>query len=99
MPKKLLAEGIDSLIGGGQGTYRKPGRPQTATRVPTKTTQEGLKENEDRATFIVNLDLLDKVKAIAYWNRTMIKEVVNEAFTQYVEKYEAENGPLPTPKK
>ena len=98
MSKKNFSGGLNSLLGEGQ-EKRKAGRPQTATRIPTKSTQEGLNEDEDRATFIVNMDLLDKMKAIAYWQRLRIKDVVNEAFSQYIERYETENGPIPMPKK
>ncbi len=45
-----------------------------------KSTQQGLKENWTRATFIVNEAVLEKLKDIAYIERKKIKEVVNEAF-------------------
>jgi len=72
----------------------KVGRPQTQFKEITKSSQEGTKENETRATFIVNEDLLDKIKLIAYWDRVLIKDVINGAFKEAVERYEKKNGPL-----
>lgn len=66
----------------------KRGRPVTQTKKITKSSQEGTKENETRATFIVNEDLLDKLKAIAYWDRVLIKDVINTALQDVVAKYE-----------
>jgi hypothetical protein len=78
----------------------KKGRPKTSTKEIVKTSQEGTKENETRATFIVNEDQLEKLKAIAYWDRTLIKEVVGTALDQYIERYEKKNGPIgPIPQK
>ncbi len=79
---------------------RKPGRPVTQSKAITSTSQEGTKEGETRATFIIKESLLTKIKGIAYWDRIGIKEVVNEALQTAVEKYEAVNGPVkPIPNK
>lgn len=87
--------GINSLLGNN-----KPGRPKTSKRQITKTSQEGTKENETRATFIVNEHLLEQVKAMAYWDRKLIKQTIELAFEDAVKKYEKKNGPIkPIPKK
>lgn len=79
---------------------RKVGRPQTVFKTITKSSQEGTKESETRATFIVDEALLDKLKAIAYWDRVLIKEVINSALQDVVAKYEKKNGSVnPIPKK
>jgi hypothetical protein len=79
---------------------RKRGRPQTQFKEITKTSQEGTKENETRATFIINEDLLEKLKAIAYWDRVLIKDVVNTALQDTIAKYEKKSGAIkPIPKK
>lgn len=67
----------------------KVGRPRTSTRVITKSSQEGTKENETRATFIVKEDLLVRVKGIAKTEGKMIKELVNEALEEAVAKYDS----------
>jgi len=78
----------------------KVGRPKTQFKEITKSSQEGTKENETRATFIINEELLDKLKAIAYWDRILIKDVMNTALEEAVTKYEKKNGAIkPIPKK
>ncbi len=41
---------------------------------------------------IINEELLEKLKAIAYWDRVLIKEVVNTALQETIAKYEKKNG-------
>jgi len=98
MSKKNFTGGLNSLLGDNEKPKR--GRPKTSTREITKSSQEGTKEKETRATFIVNEDLLEKLKAIAYWDRKLIKEVVDTALQDRVDKYEKKNGDIkPIPKK
>ena len=98
MGKKNFTGGLNSLL--GENEKPKRGRPKTSTRVITKSSQEGTKEKETRATFIVNEDLLDKLKSIAYWDRKLIKQVVDTALQEAVTKYEKKNGAVkPIPKK
>jgi hypothetical protein len=99
MNKKDFKGGLNSLLG-DQPEKLKRGRTKTSTRVITKSSQKGTKENETRATFIINEDLLDKLKALAYWERKLIKEVVNAALQETVSKYEEKKGDIkPIPKK
>jgi hypothetical protein len=56
--------------------------------------KKGLKSDETRATFIVRENLLEKLKAVAYWERLNIKDVINEALDRYVGAYERQNGDL-----
>ncbi len=99
MNKKNFTGGLNSLLG-DQPEKPKRGRPKTSTREITKSSQEGTKEKETRATFIINEELLDKLKAIAYWDRKLIKEVVDTALQEAVAKYEKKNGEIkPIPKK
>ena len=93
MIKKNFKGGLNSLLG-DQAEKPKKGRPVTQTKEITKSSQEGTKENETRATFIVNEELLEKLKAVAYWERRMIKEVIASALEETVDKYEKKNGPV-----
>jgi len=93
MSKKEFKGGLNSLLG-EQTEKAKQGRPKTSTREITKSSQEGTKENETRATFIVNEELLEKLKAIAYWDRELIKDVVNTALKDFVAKYEKTKGEI-----
>lgn len=100
MSKKDFKGGLDSLLGESPTVGR--GRPKGATapaREVTKTSQEGTKGSETRATFIVNEDQLEKLKAIAYWDRLMIKDVVAKAFEEYIARYEKKTGEIKTPSK
>lgn len=98
MSKKDFTGGLSSLL--GENTGAKKGRPKTQFKEITKSSQQGTKELETRATFIVNEELLDKLKAIAYWDRFLIKDVINVALLDAVAKYEKNNGEIkPIPKK
>lgn len=99
MSKKNFTGGLSSLLG-DQPEKPKRGRPKTSTKEITKTSQDGTKEFETRATFIINEGLLEKLKAIAYWDRLLIKDVVNPALQDAIDKYEKKNGNVkPIPKR
>ena len=85
MSKKNFTGGLNSLLG-DQPEKPKRGRPVTQTKEINSSSQEGTKEKETRATFIINEELLDKLKAIAYWDRVLIKDVVNTALQEYLTK-------------
>lgn len=55
--------------------------------IPQKTVSQ-----EKRATFIVRLDQLEKLKAISYYDRKMLKKVLEEALNNYIRDYENKNG-------
>ena len=99
MSKKNFIGGLNSLLG-EQPETPKRGRPVTQTKEITKSSQEGTKDNETRATFIVNEELLEKLKAIAYWDRLLIKDVIATALQDAIIKHEKKNGDIkPIPKK
>ncbi len=54
--------------------------------VLNKTSQKGLKDGWIRATFILRKDYLEKLKALAYWERKKIKEVIDEALRLYLRR-------------
>jgi AmiR/NasT family two-component response regulator len=51
-----------------------------------KTSQAGLRADWTRATFIVRKEHLEKIKALAYWERKKVKEVVEEALEYYLKE-------------
>lgn len=95
---KNVSGGLNSLLSSGNQQPVKPkakvGRKKTNTRVISKTSQEGTKEGETRATFIVSEQSLEKIKNISYWQRLSIKDVVNDALSEYLERHEKKNGPV-----
>ena len=96
--KDKLAGGLNSVLGDFK-EKRKAGRPKTQTKTVEKESERGTLENETRATFIVNKDLLGQVKSLAYWERLKIKEVVNQALSEHIKRYEKKQGALkPIPK-
>lgn len=90
MSKKNFTGGLGSLL--GEDVNSKVGRPTTSTKEIKKSSQEGTKQNETRATFIINEHYLEQLKAIAYWERLLIKDVVNMALEDAINKYISENG-------
>ncbi|MDI6763307.1 MAG: hypothetical protein QME83_09800 [Thermodesulfobacteriota bacterium] len=52
--------------------------------VSIKTTQQGLQDGWTRATFILKKHHLEEIKALAYWERKTIKEVIDEALESYL---------------
>jgi hypothetical protein len=97
MGKKSFAGGLNSLLEStvieeeNEGEIESPsmlkqkrGRPRTSFKTITKATQEGTREGEERATFIVRIALIEKIKAVAFWDRMQIKDVVNNALETYL---------------
>jgi hypothetical protein len=81
---------------------KKPGRPKTSTKVIThgNTPEDGTKEGERRATYIVSKEQIEKIEDIAYWERKMIKEIIEEALGNYISIFEKKHGKIkPKPKK
>lgn len=60
--------------------------------------ERGTKPGDRRKTYIVNSELAKKIDAIAYWDRISVKDVVNDAFSAKVSKYEKKNGTIKIPK-
>ena len=96
MAKKSFSGGLNSLLGDTKPAEAAPvvAEPKAPKKEITKTSQIGTKEKETRATFIVNEDLLEKMKSLAYWDRVLIKDIVNTAFEDYISRYEKKNGEI-----
>ena len=52
-------------------------------RVDIDSARAGLKSGWIRATFIVREDNLKKIKALAYWDRKDIKQILDEAINSF----------------
>jgi len=50
------------------------------------SSQRGLHDEWTRATFILRKDHLENLKALAYWERKTIKEVMDEALSSYLKE-------------
>jgi hypothetical protein len=96
MAKKSFSGGLNSLLGDSKPAEAAPAvaEPKAPKKEITKTSQIGTKEKETRATFIVNEDLLEKMKALAYWDRVLIKDIVNQALEDHIARHEKKNGEI-----
>ena len=107
MSKKDFTGGLNSVLGETSpepetnrqlteqhSKKEKRGRPKTQDWKITKSSEDGTKQDEIRATFIVKKELLGKLKGIAYWERMTIKELINTALTEAITKYEKESGSI-----
>lgn len=70
------------------------GRPKKGD--PAKSAK---KPQEIRATFIVDPDLLQKVKYISLVEGILLKDVISEALNNYVDKWETDNRKIRLPKR
>ena len=52
--------------------------------VIANTSQKGLKDGWTRDTFILRKEYLEKIRALAYWERRKVKEVIDEALGSYL---------------
>ncbi len=86
MSKKNFKSSFDDLLGGGVSAER-------AKKIDKEVIEE------TKSTFVVRVVQLDKIKAISYMERKLIKNVLDEAFALYIERYEKENGSVVLPKK
>lgn len=88
----LSSQKFDSGSGGSSqqtSEPRKPGRPK-----------KNETNNDDiRATFIISAELLRKIKYISLMEDLLQKDVVGTALSDYVSKWEQENGKIRMPKK
>lgn len=55
-----------------------------------KSSQKGLQKGWSRATFILKKEYIDKLKALSYWERTTIKEIIDDALSSYLRNKEEE---------
>lgn len=96
--KPATAE-IEKAAAPTQHTAKKQrGRPRTNFKENNTGTQKGTKPGEERVTAILKQETIAALKAIAYWERRLIKDIYEEALTAYIEKYEKKAGqvkPIP----
>lgn len=55
-----------------------------------RTSEAGLKAEWTRATFIVKKEHLEKIKAMAYWERKKVKDVMEEALDSFIKDKETD---------
>lgn len=70
--------------------HRNVGRPRKG--------ESGGKTNEVRATFIVDPEIVRKLKYVSLAEGSLLKDVIAEALNSYLESWEVENGKIRLPK-
>ena len=97
MAKKNFNQGINSLL---INTRQEQDVPEQTMRTNTLkkdaklSVKAGLKEGETRATLILRESVIEKYKAISYWDRVPLKEVMDDALSSFITSYEAKNGQI-----
>lgn len=76
------------LFDNQQPKKKKRGRPKKDDIVRGNSVQEGLTEEYTRATFIIKVDLVEKLKDYAYTERLTLKEATNDLLNKALEKEE-----------
>lgn len=69
-------------------TRKRPGPKRILDRDYEKSSQEGLRENWTRATFIVREDLLKTIKDYSINESITLKDIMVEAMADYINKIE-----------
>ena len=81
-----------------EAVTKRPGRPQNETLVRETGAQKGLPVELTRQTLIVIVDQLETLKNYAYTERKKLKDVVAEAFKEYIENHVDPDSLLIRPK-
>ena len=66
---------------------KKIGRPKNNNLIRESGSQKGLPAELTRQTLIVSVDQIETLKNYAYTQRMKVKDVVSEAFEEYIKKH------------
>jgi hypothetical protein len=80
------AGGLRSLLGELPAQH-EPAQEEKPSPAPAPLPTAEPEETIVRATFIVEKELLNKIKDIAYWERLTQKDLMREAMEDLIEKY------------
>ena len=77
------------------GVRKSPqGRKAVAKKEYTTSVKTGLQDGYIRATVIARIEYIDKMKEIAYQNRSSLKEQLEQAMGEYIAAWEAQYGEI-----
>ena len=105
----MAKKNLHNLMSGIIGTDNKDNNstPQANTSVespatvkvgPGRPKKSGIND-DTRSTFIVSSELLRKVKYISLMDDRLQKDIINDALSLYVSKWEEDNGKITMQKK
>lgn len=81
---------IDGMV--AVGARKSASGAKAKVREHTASVRDGLQDGYTRATIIAKAEYIDKLKEIAYQNRSTLKDTIEEAFATYIGYYESKNG-------
>ena len=81
MDKKGFQGGINSLLG-------------EITLNPTPAMELEKNETLIKTTVMIKMQHFNNLKAIAYWDRKTLKEILDESLSMYMEQYIKNNGEI-----
>lgn len=98
MSKKTFTGGINTLLEGSVSKEKpaqaqeRPVKPPEVKQEP-KTAQDKKPKyyRQPRATFLIDTDRVETLKAIAYWERKKIKDLIDEALKTFIESRNPED--------
>ena len=107
MAKKNLHNLMSGIIGDSGSTatdadikVRNEEMNPLESQVPKRRPGRPKKENDyTRTTIVISAELLRKLKYVSLMEDTTFTDLVNDAFSLYVSKWENDNGPIRLPKK
>lgn len=85
MAKKDFKTVATKTLKGAEVVTRQTEEPKTKTKAATKA-----------ATFKYSPVHLEKLRALSFYEKRLIQEIVGEALSDYFEKYEKEHGKIKT---
>ena len=91
MSKKNFKTSFDDIL---SGDIKSNNKIHDQARKP-----ELFSYSETKATFVVRDDHLDKLRAVAFMERKMIKNILADALSVFFENYQKTNGDIVLPKK
>lgn len=90
MAKKNFKAGFESLLGDSED------HPPKSIKSVVELRKQ---QPEIRATFIISEDHHNTIKAISYWERKMLKDILYEALEAYIAEYKKNKGEIILPNK
>lgn len=60
----------------------------------------GLRDGLNRFSIVLPIEILDKLRAVAYWNNLSVKEVITQFLESGIDRYQKRHGEIkPVPSK
>tara|TARA_B100000767_G_C19433848_1_gene397128 strand:+ start:173 stop:472 length:300 start_codon:yes stop_codon:yes gene_type:complete len=99
MSKKNFKGNFNKLLGNMPTSDKKKPEYLAKKSIEENLPSDPSKPLTTRATFIVNKQSLEELKDIAFWDRALIKEVLDDALSSYIKNWKSINGPIKPRKK